>query len=311
MIAFFKALSDATRLRIFGLLLAEELNVNEIIAALAMGQSRVSRHLKILADSGLVKSRRDGLWVYYSAVEAGPGRSFIGAVRPWVEKEESLSRDLARIRQVRKESARETSRFFDSVAVDWEAMKRNILGRLDLDIVVLEKMEKCRVAVDLGCGTGGLLPVLRKEADLVIGVDNSRKMLKTALNRFPPEQGYDLRIGEMEHLPLRDGEADFVLMSLVLHHLSSPFVGIGEANRILKSGGMFMIIDLGKHENEVLRKKYGDRWLGFRTGEIAKWLSAAGFRLKEKEQFGLNKGLKAELFLAVKQRDVVPRAVTA
>ena len=311
MIDYLKALADPTRLRIFGLLLSEELNVNEVISVLAMGQSRVSRHLKILAGSGLVRSRRDGLWAYYSAAQDGPAAAFTRALRPWIEKSEVLGRDLARVGQVRKESSLATSRFFDNVAADWSSLKKDILGRFDLASIVLDKMKKCRVSVDLGCGTGDVLPVLKKKADLVIGVDNSRKMLKAASARFPSDLGYDLRIGEMEHLPLRDGEADFVLMSLVLHHLASPLAGIAEANRILKTGDSIMIIDLRKHGNEVLRKKYGDRWLGFRPAEVSRWLDDAGFKVKEKDDFNLNHGLKADMFLAVKHKNFIQKALTA
>jgi ArsR family transcriptional regulator len=308
MVGYFKALADGTRLRIFSLLLRGELNVNEVVTVLALGQSRVSRHLKILSDSGLVKSRRDGLWVFYSASDQGPATAFIGAIRPHVEKLETFGRDQARIGKLRKESALQTSRFFDGMAADWSSLKKDILGRIDLASVLLPKMRPCRVAVDLGCGPGDILPVLKRRADLVIGVDNSPKMIQAARDRLPAGDGFDLRIGEMEHLPLRDGEADFVLMSLVLHHLAAPFAGVAEANRILKTGDTAVILDLAKHDDENLRKRFGDRWLGFRPAEVVRWLTEAGFAVRGRERIVLNKGLKADLFLAVKRKNTVSRA---
>jgi ArsR family transcriptional regulator len=100
-------------------------------------------------------------------------------------------------------------------------------------------------------------------------------------------------------------------MSLVLHHLASPFSGIIEANRILKTGDTLLIIDLAKHNDEFLRKKYGDRWLGFESSGIGRWLNDAGFGVREKKRFELNKGLKADLFVAVKRKDVSRQVIQA
>jgi DNA-binding transcriptional ArsR family regulator len=304
MIAYFKALADSTRLRIAGLLFEHELNVNEIITVLDMGQSRISRHLKILAESGLVTSRRDGLWVFYSATDTAPGKDFLVSLRPFIEKTGFLASDLSRLERLRKESTKQSGRFFDGLAPDWPHIKKDILGGFDLDAVVAENMKKCGIACDLGCGPGDILPVLKRKAAHVIGVDNSSQMLQSAKNRFSGTAGYDFRIGEMEHLPLRDSEVDFVLMSFVLHHLSDPVEGLREANRILKTGHDLLVIDLVKHKDESLRQKYGDRRLGFANAEISRWLNEAGFVIRKNEKFGLNRGLKADLFLAVKRKDI-------
>ncbi len=203
---------------------------------------------------------------------------------------------------MRKQTLEETSRFFDSVAQDWELLKKDILGDFDLNRLILEIMDKCRIASDLGCGTGDLLPVLKKKADIVIGVDNSPNMLKSAKERFAKNDGFDLRIGELEHLPLKDEEADFALINMALHHLASPFEGITEAYRILKKGKKAVIVEFDKHNNETLRKKYNDRWLGFEEVELKGWLNAVGFVVKKTEFYELKKGLKAVLYLAVKDK---------
>ena len=231
-----KALADETRLRLLNVLLAHELNVNELVAILDMGQSRISRHLKILADSGLAQSRRDGLWVFYSAMQAGRGREFLKALAPLLRGPE-LERDLERANAVVEERSRATKRFFDAIAGDWDRRSREVLGDLDLAGEVVGRMEPCKVAADLGCGTGEMIEALQGKAASIIGVDNSPAMLEQAAKRFQGDGGkVSLRIGDLNHLPLRDGEADFALMSLALHHLVRPQDAVAEAGRILGPG---------------------------------------------------------------------------
>ncbi|MCL1916367.1 MAG: metalloregulator ArsR/SmtB family transcription factor, partial [Desulfovibrionaceae bacterium] len=262
---YFKALSDATRLRLVLVLRRYELNVNELVELLGMGQSRVSRHLKILASTGLLGSRRDGLWVFYSIAAEGPGRDFIEAVYPFLYAGDSAREDLALASGIVEERTSRTSRFFNRIAEDWEAMSGKLLGAFSLPLAVEVFLpERCRVAVDLGCGPGNMLERLLAHADEVIGVDGSARMLELARRRFG---GYgerlSLRIGDLEHLPLRDGEADFICLNLVLHHLSNPKAALLEIKRVLGQGGIFLLSEFGKHEDESLRREYGDLWLGF------------------------------------------------
>ena len=120
---FFKSLADETRLRIMNLLLNHELNVNEIVSVMGMGQSRISRHLKILTDSGLLISRRDGLWVFYRAATDGRGGALAGAFKTFIKDDESLSRDLSALDLLLKKREDEKNRFFDSIAGEWDSIK--------------------------------------------------------------------------------------------------------------------------------------------------------------------------------------------
>lgn len=301
---YFKALAEITRLRIFNILSHHELSVNEIAALMRMGQSRISRHLRILTDSGLLSSRRDGLWVFYRAVIRDENRFFLTAVKRLLEDDDQLREDLARAGTILAERTNKTKRFFDSIADDWDRLKRDLLGGLDLTGEILERVDRCEIAVDLGCGTGHLIPTLKERADIVIGVDSSTRMLEIARRRFIEYgMGVDLRLGELEHLPLRDEESDFVLLNMVLHHLSVPQEGIREAHRILKKGKKFMIVDFHKHNNEMMRTKYGDRWLGFKEGEIERWLVDTGFEVIDSQQFQLESEMTVILLVTVKRGD--------
>ena len=276
---YFKALADATRLRLLLVLRRHELNVNELVELLGMGQSRVSRHLKILSSAGLLAPRRDGLWVFYSTVDAGPGRVFIEAIYPFLAAGEGARDDLALAAGIVEERAGHTRRFFNRIAEDWDAMSSRLLGAFDLPRAVEEHLPfPCRVAVDLGCGTGNVLERLLARSDEVIGVDGSARMLELARRRFSEEAGrLSLRIGDLEHLPLRDAEADFICLNLVLHHLSDPQAALREIRRVLRPGGVFLLSEFDRHEDESLRRDYGDRWLGFDLSMLTRFLRQAGF----------------------------------
>lgn len=303
-IRYFKALSDETRLRLAHVLGRYELSVNELVSLLEMGQSRVSRHLKILTEAGLLQSRRDGLWVFYSAVNEGEGHAFLKAAEPFVTADARMRADLDMAARILEDRALKTRQFFNAIADHWDTLSREVLGGFDLAGAVRDAMPPdCGVAVDLGCGTGLVLERMRERARKVIGVDGSPRMLELARRRFIPEgaaeawsdggapfpaAGADipaespafaplsLRIGELDHLPLRDGEADFASINMVLHHLSDPAPALAEIRRVLRPGGLLMVTDFDRHTQERMRCDYGDRWLGFDRSTLEALLRTAG-----------------------------------
>ena len=298
---YYKALADETRLRLVYLLQRHELSVNEIVTVMGMGQSRVSRHLKILTDCGLLKSRRDGLWVFYSASGEGRGGLFNELFLGFVGDDAELKSDYSVMKGILDEGQREKTRFFDAIAPDWNHIRQDIFGGLDISGEIVERIAACEIAADLGCGTGELLPAIREKARLVIGVDKSPKMLELAERRRALNgKGIELRIGEMEHLPMRDGEADAAVINMVLHHLPAPDAGIAEAGRVIRNGGTLIIVDLDKHHNEEMRSRYGHRWLGFSRKNVERWLSESGMTVADFAQFKVGSGLKVNLLAARK-----------
>lgn len=282
-----KALADETRLRLILVLSRYELSVNEIVTLMDMGQSRISRHLKILVDAGLLEFRRDGLWVYYSAVPSGKGKQFLDSLLPFALEQHTARTDLDMATHLLEERARKTRQFFNAIAEDWDALNTKILGDFDLPRSVLNKFPaNCKTAVDLGCGTGNVLEVLRHKAENTIGVDGSSRMLELARRRFSEgkePQDLSLRIGELDHIPLRDAEANFACINLVLHHIPEPKLVLTEIKRILQPKSTLLITEFRKHTNENMRSEYGDRWLGFDEEDFIQIAQEVGFHYKEVE----------------------------
>jgi ArsR family transcriptional regulator len=302
-----KSLADPTRLRILGLTLAQELNVQELTEILAMGQSRISRHLKILSDSGLLASRRDGLWSFYRVPLEGLGRRFLDAVAPLLREEQILKEDLERSAERLAAGRSRSRRFFDALAPEWDRGRQEMLGDADLDVEILRRLPSCAVAADLGCGTGALLQPMLQRARKVIGVDGAPRMLALARRRCAAAgQAVELRLGELEHLPLRDGEAEAAVLNLVLHHLRAPLAGLREAHRVLAGGGLLLVTDSARHAREELRERFGDRWLGFSPAELEGWLGEAGFVSEERTEVALPRGLAALIVCARKSTQGEP-----
>lgn len=296
---YFKALADDTRLRLFSVLSRYELNVNELIAILDMGQSRVSRHLKILASAGLITWRRDGLWVFYSASQEADSRRFIDSVLPFIVSGVVAQADFKAASSVIEERLRATRHFFNTIAEDWDRLAKEVLGNFDLPQAITEHVPAGVVAADLGCGTGEVLQRMLEKAREIIGVDGSARMLELAKRRFTGESSrVSLRIGDLEHLPLRDAEVDFVSVNMVLHHLSEPEAALKEARRVLRPHGRLMLADFDQHTNESMRVNYGDRWLGFSREALCAALEKAGFVPQSFQRVAVEQGLFVHLIQA-------------
>lgn len=298
-IQYFKALADDTRLRLLFVLSRYEMNVNELMTILDMGQSRVSRHLKILSSAGLLSWRRDGLWVFYAAVNEGEARKFIESVLPFVADDDLFQSDIVAAGGVVEERLRATRQFFNAIADDWDQLARDVLGAYDLPGAITDLVPPGAVSVDLGCGTGEVIERMLGVSSEVIGVDGSARMLDLARRRFSADASrVSLRIGDLEHLPLRDGEVDFISINMVLHHLGSPSSALEEARRVLRPGGRLVVADFDRHENESMRITYGDRWLGFTSEALCSALHKAGFVPLSTTTTAVEKGLFIHLIQA-------------
>jgi ArsR family transcriptional regulator len=275
-----KILSDATRLRLLTLLQAEPLSVVELQEIMDMGQSRISSHLALLRQAGLVEDRREGKKSFYSCIppKKGPLRGIYDAalaaavtLPAFVEDARNLDRVLAKRRA-------ESEAYFNMVASrlgkqycpgrSWEAIGHLLLLLTPaIDIV------------DLGAGEGVLAQLLAKRAKSVICIDNSAAMVKVG-KQLAKEHGFDnlsYKLGDIEKVPLPENSVDLALLSQALHHAGKPEAAIAEAWRILRPGGRLVVLDLNQHNFEKARELYADRWLGFSPNRLYHWIKERGF----------------------------------
>jgi Methylase involved in ubiquinone/menaquinone biosynthesis len=286
-----KALADETRLRLTAVLLAFELNVGEIVGVFNMGQPRISRHLKVLADAGLLECRREGLWAFYRAARQGEGRRYLDCNAKLFPAILHYGQDHEGALAAVRERVLATRRFFDAVAGQWRDLSREMLGDFDLAEELAGRLHPGMIAADLGCGPGELLARLAETARQVIGVDGSQRMLDIAAARLADRPNVNLRLGELEHLPLREAEVQAVTLSLVLHHVNDPQAALAEARRVLAPGGVLLVAEFDRHDNEAMRVKYGDTRLGVDEKTLYDWLQTAGFVPRRVDAFPVNQGL--------------------
>ena len=276
-----RALSDSTRLRIVALLEKDELSVHELQEITRMGQSRISTHLRLLQDSGLVQSRREGKRTFYKLpppASGVPGEFIQLAIRGVRELPEhtgdqiNLKRILSRRREQAQLYFNQVAGRFDRVygpGRSWQAF-----GHLLLRIL------PPLVVADLGSGEGLLSELLARRCKKVIAVDNSEKIV--AFGAAKAKKNYlenlEFRLGDLQNPPIEPASVDLAILSQALHHAEEPAKAIASAYTILKPGGQIMILDLARHTFEEAHKLYGDRWLGFAESDLHRWLEQAGFK---------------------------------
>ena len=278
----FKTFSDPTRLRILALLEREELAVQELMDILGMAQSRVSRHLAILREAGLLRDRRDGTYVFYcfeSAVE-GPWKEAWDLARRSLDGDSTTELDTAALGRVMQARSGKTRSFFDSVGPEWDAVRKVFNDDALRARGIARLVASDLVVADIGTGTGVLAAELAALGLRVIAVDNSERMLGAARAKFERDglDRIELRAGDVAALPIAAGEVDAALAHMVLHYLPSPAEALREMARCVKPGGSVVVVDFVRHQHEWMRHELGVHWLGFAGDEVEGWFEAAGLR---------------------------------
>ncbi|MFN9352088.1 MAG: ArsR/SmtB family transcription factor [Gemmatimonadota bacterium] len=273
------ALGDPTRVRLLLVLDRHELTVGELCSVLQLPQSTVSRHLKVLADDGWLVARADGTSRQYRVPEdldAGARRLW-RVVREQAGEGELAQADGARAAQVLAERRARSTEFFSSAAGQWDALRTELFGRRQ-DLQALLGLVDDRWTIgDLGAGTGEVSALLAPFVRRIVAVDASREMLSAARRRLKELPNVELRHGELEALPLEDGELDAAVVFLVLHYVVDPSRAFAEIARVLKPGGKLLLVDMVPHERAELRAQMGHVWQGFGAEQLGAWSAAAGF----------------------------------
>jgi ArsR family transcriptional regulator len=285
-----KAAGERTRLRVLALLAQAELTVKDLTAILAQSQPRISRHLKLLTETGLVDRYPEGAWVFYRLRDDGPaGQLARDLCRLADARDAVLSRDRERLGQVKREQAEQARRYFSANAADWDTIRALHVAEHDVERAMLEAIGKkpFQSFLDLGTGTGRLLELFAPLYRRAVGVDASTAMLAVArANLDRAGIGHaQVRLGDIYNLALPRDAFDVVAIHQVLHYLEEPERAIAEAARVLAPGGRLLIVDFAPHALEFLRERHAHRRLGFGHEPMARWVGAVDLDLDTVRDF--------------------------
>jgi ArsR family transcriptional regulator len=281
-VAALRGAGEQTRLRALALLARGELSVGELALALAQSQPRISRHLRLLTESGLVERTPEGAWVFYRLAAPGtPERVLVDGVIAMLDLgEPELKRDADRLADVRRVREEQAASYFAANAEQWDRLRDLHLPDADIEAAMKRAAGAgpFGLMIDVGVGQGRMLEVFADRVERAEGFDTSRQMLAIARAALAnlPEGKATVRFGDVYEPPVPAGVADLVTIHQVLHFLPDPGRAVLEAARLLKPGGRLVIADFAPHGLEFLREKHAHRRLGFSDAEMAQWCAAAG-----------------------------------
>ncbi|OQB09489.1 MAG: Ubiquinone/menaquinone biosynthesis C-methyltransferase UbiE [Deltaproteobacteria bacterium ADurb.Bin207] len=275
----FRALADPTRLLLLGVLLDEELTVGELAEVSRTRQPSVSRHLAGLRDAGLIVSRRQGAMTFYRA--NAQEVLVTGALRAEILSLVQNPTIAGRIESVLERRRARADEFFDERAEGWDGLRAQLLSDSAVFASFLPLIPRGLTVVDIGTGTGGLLPHLAEFSDRIVGIDQSAQMLRRARDRARRLglTNVEFHRADISKLPLPSNTFDVAFAVLVLHHAPKPLVAMREMARVVKPGGRVIVLDLVAHGQEWLRREQADLWLGFTAEEVKAMMDGASLHL--------------------------------
>lgn len=290
LVTVLKAAGEGTRLRLLALLADGDHSVKDLTEILKQSQPRVSRHLKLLADAGLIERNAEGAWAYYGLAQDGDA----AALAQWLisrvdDSDIERSRDIERQQAARANHLARASEYFAKVAGSWDLLKTLHVPEEAVEAAVVEALGGRRVEtlIDLGTGTGRMLEVLAGSYRRGIGIDSSREMLAVARSRLASAgiNHAQVRLGDIGDVDLTAGPADVIVVHQVLHYFDDPGRMLAQARRLLKPGGEMVIVDFAPHDLEFLRSEHAHRRLGLSQSQMSGWAAAAGLVVEAVREF--------------------------
>jgi len=282
-----RAAGEHTRLRILALCARSELSVSELVKILGQSQPRVSRHLKVMVESGLLERLPEGARVYFrvsdDAAVSGLGQALVGLIP---DSDACLNRDFSRLQQVRDVRARQAQEYFHTVADSWDSIRSLYVPQAQVEKKLLDIIgdQPVQEMLDIGTGTGRILEILSPRVRRGVGIDLSKGMLAVARSNIEGKglTNIHVRKGDMYQLPIEDSSVDLAVLHMVLHYSDDPLEVIREAARVLGPRGRLVVVDFAVHTEEKLRDEFQHHRLGFSDSEIRKSFKAAGLNASQK-----------------------------
>ena len=286
LLAALRAAAEPTRLRILALASQGELTVSELVHILGQSQPRISRHLKLLTEAGLVTRHREGSWVFHRLADDGPGaevaRQLMGLLPRIDSRDGILNHDRSRHTDVRFARERHAEDYFNGIAGHWDKLRSLHVDDAKVEKAIGKMLPENGIEnlLDLGTGTGRILEVLSTRTRRAVGIDQSHEMLNVARANLDKANcdNCQVRQGDLYQLPFPETAFDAATIHQVLHFLDDPARAIKEAARVLAPGGRLVVIDFLPHREESLRDEHNHRHLGFPDKDILSWFAKAGLK---------------------------------
>jgi len=280
-LACLRAAAEPTRLRLLALCAASDMNVSDLTSILGQSQPRVSRHLKLLCDAGLLDRYREGSWVFYRLADDSreEGRIARQLISLLPSADQQIGQDQERLEEIKAQRALSAAEYFRANAEEWDSVRSLHVQESDVENALLECFpDHLNDLLDIGTGTGRMLQLFADRVDRGIGLDTSRDMLAVARANLETMgiRNCHVRLGDMYRLSLEDSSVDGVIVHQVLHYSEKPARVISEAARVLRPDGVLVVADFSPHNLETLREDHAHLRLGFDDAEIADWFVKAG-----------------------------------
>src|SRR5436305_4219824 len=283
-----KAAGEATRLRILALLGEAELTVSDLTAILRQSQPRISRHLRLLAEAGLVERFREGSWAFFRLAERGGAATLARELVSRLDPDDAtLGRDRERLVAVRAQRAAAAQAYFARHAAQWDRIRKLHVADAAVEEAIRSALadRPFRSLLDLGTGTGRMLELFGPDLERGLGLDLSHDMLALARARLDRAglRHCSVRQGDIYDLALPRDSFDVVIIHQVLHFLDDSLRAITAAARVLRPGGRLLVVDFAPHDLEFLLEEHAHRRLGFAAETVTQWLEAAGLDVLRQE----------------------------
>ena len=314
LLAGLRAVAEPTRLRIVALCAHGEFSVTDLTQILGQSQPRVSRHLKLLVDAGLLERFREGTNAFFRLADRGVGADLAAAVVDLVPPDDELSAlDLSRLEQIKEARAAAAAVYFEENAERWDEIRGLHMDNTTVEAAILDMIGTDSVGsmLDLGTGTGRMVELLGTRATRSVGIDYSREMLSVARGHLERSgvKNWQVRQGNLYKLPFVVDSFDFAIMHMVLRYLEDPLDVLREVGRVLRVDARLLLVDFTFHDVDWFKDEQRHRWCGFSDDQIEGWAQLTGFAVSA-TQVVPGDGLNVGLWLLTRTRDATVTSLT-